>query len=298
MEQKKKDEWQPSFIGIGAMKAASAWLFNSLVEHPEIARSNEKELHFFDIDVNYNKGIEFYRSHFSSDEITGEVTPSYLYDSRCPERIAEHFPTVKLIACLRDPAQRAWSHYQYALQEQGRLSAYSSFTDAYRNDSSLSGMGRYGEQLQRYFKCFDKEQIKVIFYEDIQLDPLATVQDLYQFIGVKNIDFSPSTVNSRRNQTGDRIIRIRHQRTWRMLVSARNILSKQSGIEAQLVQSGIVSKVKQLVRRSDSTVILKEPRSGRKIITARERQMVVDDLVDDINLVESLTGRDLSAWRA
>jgi len=297
MDRRGNNEWRPNFIGIGAMKAASSWLYNSLVEHPEIGCPKIKELHFFNNDANYKKGIDFYKSKFPEAKIIGELSPSYLFDSRSPARIAEHFPDVKLFVCFRDPAQRAWSHYQYSLQQKGRLSAYKSFSDAYKKDTSLSGLGRYGEQLQRYRKYFDEDQLHVVFYEDIKQEPYETVRGLYRFIGVENKEFSPSTLTGRRNQTGDRIVNIRHKRTWGILVSARAMLSKLPGIEAHLVRSGVVSKVKNLIRASDNTVILKTPKSPKNM-TASDRKMVIEDLIGDINLLESLTSRDLTAWKS
>ena len=136
------------------MKSASSWINNCLWEHPEITPALTKELHFFDDDSNYKKGVEYYLTFFNPAEgtITGEITPSYLYDTKVPSRIYSNFPNVKLVVCLRNPADRAWSEYRYAVETSGRLSIYGSFLDAISNDSSLIDHGRYAQQIKGFLE--------------------------------------------------------------------------------------------------------------------------------------------------
>src|SRR6056297_2233099 len=127
---KERENFSPDFIGIGAMKAATSWIYKCLIEHPEVCGSSKKELHFFDRPQNYKKGIDYYISFFKhcpQDKAKGEYTPNYLYSPATPELISRHFPNVKIIVCLRNPAERAWSHYLFSVKKKGRLSLYKNF---------------------------------------------------------------------------------------------------------------------------------------------------------------------------
>ncbi|MFX0073102.1 MAG: sulfotransferase domain-containing protein, partial [Candidatus Hermodarchaeota archaeon] len=111
----------PDFIGIGAMKAASEWILSCLDEHPEICVTSYKEINFFNKPYNYEKGLKYYYKFFShcpKDKIKGEFTPSYMLSPMSADLIYKTFPQVKLIVCLRNPAERAYSDYRYNIQWQ------------------------------------------------------------------------------------------------------------------------------------------------------------------------------------
>ncbi len=289
--------WHPSYIGIGTMKAASAWIFQCLREHPEISGTQKKEVHFFDLDVNYRKGITFYRSFFSNEGIAGEFSPSYLYEPDVPARIHVHFPSIKMIACLRNPADRAWSHYRYAIQMHGRLSAYPTFKDAYTADKSLAEMGRYAEQLERYFKYFQEDQIKIVFYEDLKAKPIETIQSIYRFLGVQNPTYIPEAVSSRRNKTGDRQLTIKYKRSWRLLLKARMALNNHPKIESFMRRHGLISGVRKLINKSSSMDRAPSKPTAHPVMSKSDRALVIDSLSTDITKLERITGRDLSSWK-
>src|SRR3989344_4219959 len=115
------------FICIGPERSGTTWLYQCLKEHPEICVSEPKEVNFFNSSqsfwrkdligqTNYTKGLEWYKQHFNhclNKKIIGEFTPIYLHSPEVPERIHKHFPDVKLIAILRNPIERLYSHYRY-----------------------------------------------------------------------------------------------------------------------------------------------------------------------------------------
>lgn len=113
------------FIIAGVQKAGTTALAAYLAQHPNISFADNKELHFFDKNKNYKKGISTYLKHFHvipSSILIGEATPAYLPSRAACRRIAEHFPQAKLIVLLRNPLSRAYSEYQMkarrvALQE-------------------------------------------------------------------------------------------------------------------------------------------------------------------------------------
>src|SRR5215217_8827850 len=107
----------PDFVVIGTQKGGTSYFYSLLTEHPLVRRAAAKELHFFD--NKFAEGVGWYRRCFSEGEqvdghrtITGEASPSYLFDPQVPERMARIIPEAKLIALLRNPIDRAYSHYQ------------------------------------------------------------------------------------------------------------------------------------------------------------------------------------------
>ena len=113
------------FIGIGTSKAGTTWVSEMLDAHPGICMSEPKEVNYFNeqnnysINIknyNYGKGFNWYKKHFlhwRTGQIIGEFTPKYLADLKAPLRIKNAFPDVKLIVCLRDPVDRAFSQYNF-----------------------------------------------------------------------------------------------------------------------------------------------------------------------------------------
>jgi hypothetical protein len=117
---------RPAFIIIGAQKSGTSSLHVYLSHHPNIKPATEKEIHFFDKDDAFNKGLSWYHSHFplpyelNRNEITFEATPSYLYRLSVANRIYNYDPKIKLIALLRNPVDRAysqWNMYRTLLKE-------------------------------------------------------------------------------------------------------------------------------------------------------------------------------------
>ena len=111
----------PNVIGIGAEKSGSTWLYALLKSHPEIYMSERrKEIDFFN--RNYEKGLSWYESFFpdgqavSETPVIGEYSPSYLYFSECPERMARIKPIQKLLLIVRNPADQMYSYYGQAIR--------------------------------------------------------------------------------------------------------------------------------------------------------------------------------------
>jgi len=298
--QNKEDnhEWVPAYIGLGAQKSASSWLSKCIREHPEFSTNQKKELHFFDADTNYNKGIKYYRSLLSNEPglLTGEITPAYLYERKAPARIHKHFPDAKLIVCLRDPSDRAWSHYNYGLQMHGRLSVYSSFREAFESDRSLADNGRYGEQLESYLAYFSKDQIKIIFYEDLRTKPVQTIQDVYKFIGVKDPNYIPTTITTRVNNTQKKAVTLKHEKIWLFMLKIRGLLHRYPKIESLLKSHGLISWLKHKVRKEIHSDVSSTTTKTIHMSTS-DRQLVLKELKTDIEKLENITGRSLDHWK-
>ncbi|MCV3216514.1 sulfotransferase [Plectonema radiosum NIES-515] len=206
----------PNFIIIGAAKAGTTSLYNYLKQHPQIYMSPEKEPGFFAYegknrehcrpDGNVVKffsitSIEAYQAQFegvSNETAIGEATPIYLYNSRVPERIQQYIPNAKVIAILRDPIERAFSHFSHYVRD--RVEPLADFSQAIQEaevrirNELLSGhyidYGFYYAHLKPYFQRFDRDQIRIYLYQDFKANPLCVVQDIFRFLNVDDT-FTP-----------------------------------------------------------------------------------------------------------
>lgn len=195
----------PNFIVIGAAKAGTTALYWYLAEHPAIFMSPVKETNYFayglddagqlrfgDPDVHRFpvKSLAAYEALFAGagDAVAiGEASTMYLECPQAAARIHDLLPATRIICGLREPVDRAYSDYLMYLRNRGRrldpardLSASSAWA---RPDSRWMRIGRYHEQLSRYFDAFPREQIHVFLFDDLKRNPLGVVQDMYRFVG-------------------------------------------------------------------------------------------------------------------
>ena len=193
----------PNFLCIGAQRAGTTWLYDLLASHPEVyVPARRKEVHFFD--WYYNRGLSWYTRFFPSEReanrywAVGEVTPDYLYDPGCPKRISEILPSVKLIVILRNPVDRAYSHYGLLLRD-GEITG--SFEELARSDSYVIERGYYSRYLSRYLNHFEREQILVLIFERALRDIENVKQRLSSYLNIQPSLF-PSAVGKERINRG------------------------------------------------------------------------------------------------
>lgn len=149
----------PNFLGIGASRSGSTWLDKQLRTHPDIYMPiKRKEVSFFN--VYYELGITWYEGFFpgiseaSAFKAIGEFSPGYLSDESVPERIKESLGEIKLLAILRNPADRAYSQWKLRVQKRAENR---SFEDFVKNDEEPIKLGLYGSHIERYHKEFSKD---------------------------------------------------------------------------------------------------------------------------------------------
>jgi len=204
------------FIIIGAQRCGTTSLYNYLIAHPNISSALNKEVHFFDI--KYNKGINWYWKQFPSvsekvnsneKSITGESTPYYLFHPLTAKRVFKHLPKIKLIVLLRNPADRAYSHYSHAVRMENESLSFDQaikkeperlkgeeekiFQGQYSsNHQKLSYLSRgiYADQLERYLKLFKKEQMLILKSEEFFASPQQILNRVFSFLGISNFELS------------------------------------------------------------------------------------------------------------
>lgn len=292
----------PDFIGIGAMKSASGWIFKSLRQHPEVSDKNMKEQYFFNKPYNYRKGINFYYSIFSKSpkgKIRGEFTPSYMLSPQVPLLIHKHFPNVKIIACLRNPAERAYSDYRYNIQENGRFTLYKDFEDVLKKDKDFVKRGYYFKQLTEYFELFPRENILILFYKDLKNNPLEFIHGLYKFLGLKDTKFIPPLANRKLSVTGSYIIKYKFPLINSLTYWLNLRLGNESKLKRTIDKIGIERYLIKLKYYNRTKIIGKnEQVFSVPPFKQSTREYLLNQIYkDDIHKLQNLLHKDLSFWK-
>jgi hypothetical protein len=170
-------------------------------EHPEISTAGQKEVHFFDNEDYFLNGKPDYSNYHrrfnpeKSHKVLGEATPIYMYWNNSPRRIWEYNPRMKFIILLRDPIERAYSHWN---MERIRNADSLSFWDAIKNEKercrealplqhrvySYISRGLYTEQLHRLWTYFPKDRVLCLKSEDLKEGLDATLSCICEFLQV------------------------------------------------------------------------------------------------------------------
>lgn len=222
----------PDWLIIGTQKGGTTSLYEYLITHPDVGGASRKEVHFFDL--KWEKGVDWYRTHFPTtlqaqarERETGrpfhvlEGTPYYMFHPAAPERVRQVLPEVRLMAVLRNPVDRALSHYHHE-RRAGRETL--TFEEAIERETErLSGThagldeadeaarkhhwrhaylarGRYAEQLERWLRAFPREQLLVLNSERFYADTAAEMERVMRWLNVPPIH--PATYD-RRNAGGE-----------------------------------------------------------------------------------------------
>jgi hypothetical protein len=214
----------PNFLIAGAAKCGTTSLAAWLACHPDVFIPPSKELHFFQLDEGWAKGLDWYASQFADAAAVGEGTPAYMFHPHAVERIERSLPGVRIVVCLRDPVDRAFSHYlhwhdglrldrrSFERAMADELAAGGREVALHRPDShppyfAYLARGRYLEQLERLAATFGRSKLHVLLLEDMAADPRDAYAGVCRFLGVDDA-FAPPNLGARENE-------YRSRRPWR-----------------------------------------------------------------------------------
>lgn len=193
------------FVICGTQKGGTTALDAYLREHPEICMANRKEVHYFDNEKYFVNGVpdySEYHAYFSPKKmhkVFGEATPIYMYWSESPKRIFEYNPEMKIILILRNPIDRAYSHWN---MERSRNTDDMSFESALKSETerccealpyqhrvfSYIDRGHYLDQLRRIWTYFPKESVLVLKNDDLKQNPNNTLNQVATFLGITHFN--------------------------------------------------------------------------------------------------------------
>lgn len=192
----------PTFLGIGTMKSGSTWLTELLSTHPEIWIPHQRsEVQYFD--VNFEKGKKWYAQFFpdknSGYKQVGEFTPGYMYDEEILKRIKAFGGIEKFIISLRNPVERAYSHYNW--RKRNLPYDKMTFKELMEQNEKVVDFGFYAKHIQRLLEYFDKDQLCFLVFEDMVNDVEATKVKLAEFLEVNPKLFPKEAGESSANQS-------------------------------------------------------------------------------------------------
>ena len=271
----------PNFLIIGAAKGGTTSLYNYLRQHPDIYMSPMKEPNYFtDEDQLFGKRSVRARSEYerlfaevNGERAIGEATPRYLNAIGGVRRIHADLPGVRLIATLRQPAERGFSAYQARFTDS---SEFAPVEEVMQPGNYQYESGLYHAKLQRYFDTFPREQIKVILFDDLIAKPEETVRSLFEFLGVAP-DFAVDTTT-------------RFNRTYSpRFVGLTRLFNATANSFARIAPWASGTGLGTPLRRK---LLLRKPDPMPSDLWRR----LTDQYRDDIIATGKLIGRDLSHW--
>lgn len=298
----------PGFLIVGAAKSGTTSLFRYLDQHPQVYMSPTKEPNFFHYygrerptyrDAHHQKitlrdnnvfDPEAYSSLFEdapNGAVAGEASVLYLYSDNAPLRISEMIPSVKIVAILRNPVDRAYSHYLHLRRdakepirsfEKALAAEERRIRDCWYPSFHYTRMGRYAEQLQRYFDLFPRSQIGVFLYDDLKKDPDALLARVCRFLEIDD-SFSVDT-RLQYNRSGTPKSRWLH----------RAITQPHPVKEA--VRRWIPERFWQMAAAGMFNSNLRTPPA----LSPPVRDLLLDSFRNDIRDLERLAGLNLSSW--
>jgi len=275
----------PDFLGIGAQKAGTSWIYACLREHPQIFFPM-KEVHFFSRDRNWRKGYDWYESLFAKypkNAVAGEYSTSYLYHEKTPERIAARYPGVKLIVSLRNPIDRAFSNYINDIKA-GEISRNTSFRKALDEHPEYIEQGMYSKQIRRYLDSFSCERLLVLKYDDCHDDPQGFIQRIFSFLEVDR-SYNPGMLERRIN-TGQ----VPNSFLLNRMIRGCGVLLNKTGFE----------KVGWAIRRSGLPQKIRTWNSSKSVpggsLSDEDRVKLYSQFSDDIKELEEMVGQEFHAW--
>lgn len=255
-------KWLPNFFHAGFPKTATTWFHRCLREHPDVYVPPQDALHF--LTCNHHQGLEWYQQFYNGwtdQAVIADTTPSYAAFDWSRKRLAELNPDAKILITLRNPIDRAFSHYWHYKEKrepkQSFEAALQKYPDLY---SSWIGFGFYHHHISDLLQYFPRQQIHFGFYEDINRDPLTFCASVFEFLSITP-DFVPSCLGTRINT----------QQTRR--------------------QPGITGRLQNLSRR-----IWPKDSGYKKGMSAQTREQLQGIYRPEIEKLSVLLDRDLTSW--
>ena len=201
----------PNLLVIGGLKCGTTSLHHYLNLHPDVQMSRPKELNFFVAELNWSLGADWYMSHFRPEApVRGETSPHYTNLPRfrgVAERIGSVAPNARLIYMVRDPIDRALSHYLHNVA--GGYETRPIESALADRDSAYVHRGLYAMQLEPYLERFGAERVEIVTREELKRRREETMRRAFGLLGVDPSFSSPQFAREWETGTGKRSGRFR-----------------------------------------------------------------------------------------
>ena len=287
------ERW-PNFFIVGAPKAGTTSLYEYLNNVSGIYMSPVKEPHFFDaksipeewIDMTPIRDKQKYLKLFSNakdEKIIGEASPSYLADPEAVNLIHQVSPNAHILISLRDPIERAFSHYlMYVRDSNWSHSFHEQIEKELRNDLDPKGqnirlrLGMYHDDVKKFFDVFGSHQIKVVIFEEWIKDSQNSIQDIIQFLGI--------------DQKLEKFVEEKHN----LYFADKNLLARKirtSKILSKITKNIMSEDVRKKIRNKYFVIDGNKPK-----IDVGDRKFLIKYYQNDVRKLEKLLGKKLP-WK-
>jgi hypothetical protein len=292
----------PTFLIPGASRSGTTALYNYLSQHPDIFLPDGKELHFFERNENYRRGLNFYESLYDGwggERAVGEVSPPYWHrgityedgsyrwqpSDDAPKRIHDAYPDIDIVLTLRNPVTRLHSQYWKNVRQ-----GYEDVTPLRRAlKLELSGertydshnfcwlhRNRYPTHVRRWLDLFDREQVLFILFEDWISDPEPALNAICDHLSIDQLDNWNLDIETNRSVT---------PRFW-FLNQFYHQYINHTPIQPLLAKTGIPRLLDKL-----------NSKPGKPELNTEMKKLLYREFAEDFNELEDLTGLDLDVWR-
>lgn len=281
----------PNLIIAGAPRCGTTSLHAMLSQHSEVFMIPKKELWFFYTESVWEKGEQWYKEQFSvqnGEKYVGEATPLYFCDPVSVRRMAETVPRANLLLCLRDPVERAFSHYWFNVRKSKETLG---FRQAIESDVAggrpwklekgalnYVSIGRYEVHLRNILEYFPSEQVHVLVFEELLQDFGRTIGDLLSSLG---LDTRPSLALPSKNPD-----------VWPRSVGIAAMYKDNTAKRAAglLIPDALLERLKPLRDRLAF-------RSRPPIMAGEDRSFLIQIYEQSLRSLEKTLGREIQVWR-
>ncbi|MBK1649288.1 sulfotransferase family protein [Rhabdochromatium marinum] len=298
------------FVIIGAQKSGTTSLFRYLEKHPQLFMPPEKELPFFSRDDLFQAGWPtLVAEHFSAarpEQLWGTASPQYLADPRVPARLHAANPHLRLIALLRNPIDRAFSHFTMSLRRGMEKRDFAQAANELLTPEALARdrnaippdyaegyaqanaevtryyfvWSEYARALKRFLDQFPPEQLLVLFMEDMQREPQASIDAVLHFLGLP-ADYQPSNLGKVYHKGGGR----------QLIPNAWREALKRNGA-FRTVWDRVPPRTRGMINYwYDQLNVRKSKAAAAEALTVQTRQQLAEHFAADVRQIEILIGR-------
>ncbi len=308
----------PDFFIVGAAKAGTTSLYWYLNEHPEIFMSPIKEPHFFSKDFNFNLFRNEYKRVYESfnkdyfkqkelkfrhiayiddfndylklfqkagDRIAGEASTGYLYSKIAANEMKKLIPDAKIIIVLRDPVERAYSHFLMKLRE-GEISNMNFLEEVLEDyNAPQKGwgishlyveLGLYYEQVKRFYNIFPESNIKVVLFDEFKKNENAVCKDIFKFLGVNENEYIDFSLKSNTAKFPKYPI--------------LNLIAVKTG---KFIKKFIPEKARKKMRENYNNFFMNKE---KPVLSEKDYGKIMSFFIEDLEKLEQLINKDLSHW--
>jgi hypothetical protein len=241
----------------------------------------------------YHRGEQWYKDQFPAQKFGNKIfdpTYTYIRSPWAPRRIADDHPEAKFILCLRNPVERAFSHYWHEKKKQKIAFEFNEVLENYDLYSSWIEPGLYAEHIERYQQCFERDQFLFLRFEDLKQNPQEFLNNIFTFVEV-DTGFRPSILDKKSNAATGRKTPL--NKGWYKIKS----IIADIGMERPLKELNVDKAAKKIESLPIAGKLLNDKDEYEKGVPAAIRTELLYIIEPEIERLEKLLDINLKDWK-